>query len=115
MQLGGADIHAVETIPGSLEALAIIDVLEELPGTKAWISFQCQDGGRLTATGETIEEAFCAIFKHRSFRFKVTPNHNNLLYSFRRIIPLIAHIYTCIVFYILIPDCCSWSKLCKSY
>ena len=71
MQLGGADIHAVETIPGSLEALAIIDVLEEFPGTKAWISFQCQDGGRLTATGETIEDAFCAIFKHRSFRFKV--------------------------------------------
>lgn len=71
LQLGGADIHAVETIPGSLEALAIIDVLEEFPGTKAWISFQCQDGGRLTATGETIEDAFCAIFKHRSFRFKI--------------------------------------------
>ena len=71
MHLGGADIHAVETIPGSLEALAVLDVLEEFPGTKAWISFQCQDGGRLTATGEKIEDAFCAIFKHRSFRFKV--------------------------------------------
>ena len=58
-------------MPGSLEALAILDVLEEFPGTKAWISFQCQEGGLLTAVGEKIEDAFCALVKHRSFRFKV--------------------------------------------
>jgi len=71
LQLGGADIHAVETMPGSLEPLAILDVLEEFPGTKAWISFQCQEGGRLTASGEKIEDAFRALRRHRSFRFKV--------------------------------------------
>ena len=64
-------MHAVETIPGSLEALAVLDVLEEFPGTKAWISFQCQDGGQVTAVGEPIEDAFCALVRHRSFRFKV--------------------------------------------
>ena len=64
-------MHAVETIPGSLEALAILDVLEEFPGTKAWISFNCRDGGQLTAAGESIEEAFCCLVRHRSFRFKV--------------------------------------------
>lgn len=71
LRLGGANIHAVETMPGSLEALAILDVLEEFPGTKAWISFQCQEGGLLTAVGEKIEDAFCALVEHRSFRFKV--------------------------------------------
>ena len=34
LQIGGADLLAIETIPGSLEALAILDVLEEFPGTQ---------------------------------------------------------------------------------
>ena len=71
LHLGGVDIHAVETIPGSLEALAILDVLEEFPGSKAWISFQCKEGGKFTAGGESIEDAFCALVRHRSFRFKI--------------------------------------------
>ena len=71
LHLGGADVHAVETMPGSLEPLAILDVLEEFPGTKAWISFQCQEGGRTTASGEPIEDAFRALHRHRSFKFKI--------------------------------------------
>ncbi|WP_078412455.1 homocysteine S-methyltransferase [Priestia abyssalis] len=40
----GADILACETIPCLLEAKAIARLLEEFPGTYAWISFSAKDG-----------------------------------------------------------------------
>ena len=52
----GADVLAVETIPEIEEARAVAALLGELPGTAAWISFSCADGGHLRG-GAPIEEA----------------------------------------------------------
>ena len=56
----GADVLAVETIPEIAEARAMAVLLGELPGTAAWISFTCADGGHLRG-GTPIEEAVLAI------------------------------------------------------
>jgi homocysteine S-methyltransferase len=56
----GADVLAVETIPEVEEARAVTALLGELPGTAAWISFSCADGGHLRG-GTPIEEAVLAI------------------------------------------------------
>jgi len=71
LAVGGIRMFAVETIPSVLEALAVLDVLEELPGTRCWISFQCRDGGMTTARGEPLDEAFCTLAHHPEFRYKV--------------------------------------------
>jgi homocysteine S-methyltransferase len=39
----GADLLACETIPCPEEALALIRLLKEFPGVKAWISFSCKN------------------------------------------------------------------------
>jgi homocysteine S-methyltransferase len=39
----GADLLACETIPCPEEAIAIINVLNEFPSLKAWISFSCKN------------------------------------------------------------------------
>jgi S-methylmethionine-dependent homocysteine/selenocysteine methylase len=56
----GADVLAVETIPEVDEAVAIAGLLGEVPGTAAWISFSCADGGRIRS-GAPIEEAVEAV------------------------------------------------------
>jgi S-methylmethionine-dependent homocysteine/selenocysteine methylase len=55
-----ADVLAVETIPEVEEAVAVAGLLGEVPGTAAWISFSCADGGHLRS-GAPIEEAVAAI------------------------------------------------------
>lgn len=52
----GADVLAAETIPELEEAAAIVRLLDEAPGTRAWISFSCADGGHLRS-GVPIEAA----------------------------------------------------------
>jgi homocysteine S-methyltransferase len=52
----GPDLVAFETIPSQLEAEALVDVLDELPGVLAWLSFSCKDGAR-TSEGQPIDEA----------------------------------------------------------
>jgi homocysteine S-methyltransferase len=44
----GPDLLAVETIPAVEEAEAILTLLEELPEARAWISFSCRDGERIS-------------------------------------------------------------------
>ncbi len=44
----GADLLACETIPAATEARALVDLLAEIPGARAWISFSCRDGERLS-------------------------------------------------------------------
>ena len=56
----GADVLAVETIPETTEAEAVAQLLGELPGTAAWISFTCADGSRLRS-GAPIEEGISAV------------------------------------------------------
>lgn len=41
----GADLLACETIPCLAEARALARLLQELPGSCAWISFSCRDSG----------------------------------------------------------------------
>jgi len=38
----GADILAFETIPAQSEAEALVELLKEFPGQKAWLSFACK-------------------------------------------------------------------------
>ncbi|WIM40208.1 homocysteine S-methyltransferase [Paenibacillus sp. PK4536] len=57
----GADILACETIPCLVEARAIVKVLEEFPGSYAWISFSAKDGQHISS-GESIAD--CAKWLH---------------------------------------------------
>jgi homocysteine S-methyltransferase len=54
------DVLAVETIPELAEAQAVVRVLDATPGTRAWISFACADGGHLRG-GAPIEAAVEAV------------------------------------------------------
>lgn len=53
---GGVDFVAFETIPCENEAIALIELLEEFPSTKAWLSFSCKDGQNLS-DGTDFKEA----------------------------------------------------------
>jgi homocysteine S-methyltransferase len=56
----GADLLAVETIPSGREAAILAELLAELPGVEAWVSFCCRDGGHLsdgTPIGDAIRAA----------------------------------------------------------
>ena len=55
-----ADILAVETIPEVEEAAAIAELLLEVDGAAAWISFSCRDGAHL-CSGAPIEEGVAAV------------------------------------------------------
>lgn len=51
----GADLLACETLPSLTEARALVALLEERPGTSAWLSFSCRDGERI-CDGTRFEE-----------------------------------------------------------
>lgn len=53
----GADLLAVETIPSEQEVGVLLDLLRELPGTRAWLSLTCADAGR-TRRGEDAATVF---------------------------------------------------------
>ena len=55
-----ADILAVETIPEVEEAAAIAELLLEVDGAAAWVSFSCRDGAHL-CSGAPIEEGVAAV------------------------------------------------------
>jgi homocysteine S-methyltransferase len=55
-----ADVIAAETIPELEEAEAVASLLGERPGTAAWISFSCADGGHLRG-GAPVEDAVDAV------------------------------------------------------
>lgn len=53
----GVDLLAFETIPAAREALALVRLLREFPGAKAWSSFSVsRDAARCTAKGEPLAE-----------------------------------------------------------
>ncbi|MEV7011044.1 homocysteine S-methyltransferase [Streptosporangium sp. NPDC051022] len=56
----GADLLACETIPSYAEARALRRLLAETPGTRAWVSFSCRDGERIS-DGTPLAEA-AALF-----------------------------------------------------
>lgn len=50
------DLFAIETIPTGVEAEIIVSVLRSLTSVPAWVSFSCQDEGRVCG-GETLVDA----------------------------------------------------------
>ncbi|KAK2889194.1 hypothetical protein QQF64_028706 [Cirrhinus molitorella] len=52
----GADLVAMETIPGLKEAEALVEVLREFPEAKAWLSFSCKDIHNISS-GRAFSEA----------------------------------------------------------
>lgn len=52
----GADVLGFETIPSLPEARVLLRLLDALPGTWSWISFQCRDEAHL-ADGTPVEVA----------------------------------------------------------
>ncbi|XP_077555379.1 homocysteine S-methyltransferase YbgG-like [Haemaphysalis longicornis] len=54
----GCDLLAFETIPAAREAMALVRLLREFPGTKAWLSFTTsRDSPECTAKGEPLAVA----------------------------------------------------------
>lgn len=51
----GPDLLACETLPSLLEARAILRVLREHPGARAWVTFTCRDDSS-TSAGDAIAE-----------------------------------------------------------
>lgn len=56
----GADVLAVETIPEVEEAAAVAELLPEIDGAAAWVSFSCRDGAHLSS-GAPVEEGVAAV------------------------------------------------------
>ena len=56
----GADLLAIETCPSTVEALVVLELLQHWPGVRAWVSFTCRDGERVSE-GQRIEEAVAAV------------------------------------------------------
>ncbi|KAG7262520.1 hypothetical protein CRUP_000011 [Coryphaenoides rupestris] len=52
----GADLVAMETIPSAKEAEALVELLREFPGCRAWLAFSCKDG-RSLCDGSAFLEA----------------------------------------------------------
>ncbi|MFD6952659.1 MULTISPECIES: homocysteine S-methyltransferase [unclassified Nocardiopsis] len=56
----GADLIACETVPSVPEARALARLLEESSGTRAWISFSCRDGERVS-DGTPLRDAVAEL------------------------------------------------------
>ena len=64
LQEGGVSFIAVETMPASREALAVLDCVAQAGMLPAWVSFTLRDEHTL-AGGETVEEAVRAVMGHK--------------------------------------------------
>ncbi|XP_060078624.1 homocysteine S-methyltransferase YbgG-like [Ylistrum balloti] len=58
------DILAIETIPATEEADAVLDVLQDFPEAKAWVTFTCKDGCS-TCHGDIFSDAIEAVAKRK--------------------------------------------------
>jgi homocysteine S-methyltransferase len=56
----GVDLLACETIPSKEEAIALIRLLNEFPGAKAWISFSCKNESEICDGSDFIRCAALA-------------------------------------------------------
>jgi homocysteine S-methyltransferase len=83
-----ADLLAVETIPNGREASIFAELLEEVPGVEAFVSFCCRDGESLS-DGTSIEDAIRSAGRTgrvAAFGVNCTPPHyvESLLKAARR-------------------------------
>ncbi|XP_033761050.1 homocysteine S-methyltransferase YbgG-like [Pecten maximus] len=58
------DILAIETIPAVEEAEAVLDLLQDYPGAKAWVTFTCKDECN-TCHGEKFSDAIERVAKRQ--------------------------------------------------
>jgi len=56
----GPDVFAVETMPGTTEAVIVLEELRALSDAPAWLTFTC-DGLRTTCAGDSVESAAAAV------------------------------------------------------
>ncbi|GAA1767659.1 homocysteine S-methyltransferase [Streptomonospora arabica] len=59
----GADLLACETLPSCTEAQALVRLLAETPGVRAWFSFSCRDGERIS-DGTPLAECAALLAGH---------------------------------------------------
>lgn len=52
----GVDVLALETIPCSVEAETLVELLKDYPGAKAWLSFSCRPDGKHISYGEDFQK-----------------------------------------------------------
>jgi homocysteine S-methyltransferase len=57
------DLLACETVPNLAEAEVLLDLLRQTPGVRAWVSFSCRDGERIS-DGTPIAECAAACAEH---------------------------------------------------
>jgi homocysteine S-methyltransferase len=55
-----ADLLAIETIPELEEAVALVGLLDDMPGSRAWVSFTCGSEHHIRS-GAPIEDAVAAV------------------------------------------------------
>lgn len=61
----GVDLLALETIPCSVEADALMDLLREFPGAKCWISFSCNGPNRTLVDGSSFVDTALGCYRKR--------------------------------------------------
>ena len=56
----GVDLLACETLPATMEALALLELVREFPGTRAWFTFSCKvrEGEREGGTEGVFSEGY---------------------------------------------------------
>lgn len=93
----GADLLAIETIPSGREAMILGELLGELNGVDAWVTFCCRDGHRLS-DGTPIGDAVRAVTRTgrlTAVGLNCTPPQHveSLLRDARRVsdLPLVAY------------------------
>lgn len=59
----GVNILAIETIPCKQEAKALVKLLKEFPGSKAWISFSCCSDGKSIADGSNFQDVAMQCYR----------------------------------------------------
>lgn len=52
----GVDLLALETIPCEIEAIALVELLEEYPDVKAWLTFSCNTDGKTIVDGSDFRK-----------------------------------------------------------
>lgn len=52
----GVDLLAIETIPCAEEAEALVELMKEFPGSKAWLSFSCSKDGKTLVDGSEFKD-----------------------------------------------------------
>lgn len=59
----GVDLLAIETIPCAEEAEALVELLNDYPGAKAWMSFSCGVDGASLANGANFQEVATRCYR----------------------------------------------------